>query len=113
MLAPYMEKLVSSQLSVQLSQNSGARGKGIWPLEVGRFQYLASCLLNRRCDMTSKRATKSKLNDRKEMDRARNLDIYSTRGKGRARAWEGRHAGSGLARAGTGLNFHSNLSKPG
>jgi hypothetical protein len=113
MSAPYAEKLVSSQLSVQLPQNSGARGKGNWPSEIGQFQYLASCPLSRRCDMISKRATKSKPNDRKEVARARNLEIYSNRGKGCAKAWEGRRAGSGPARAGTGLSLHSNLSKPG
>jgi hypothetical protein len=30
-------RLVSSQLSVQLPQNSGARGKENWPSEVGRL----------------------------------------------------------------------------
>jgi hypothetical protein len=113
MSAPYAEKLVSSQLSVQLPQNSGARRKGNWPSEVGRFQYLASCPLSRRCDMISKRATKSKPNDCKEMARAKNWEIHSTRSKRHVRAQEGRRVGSGLARAGIGLNFHSNLSKPG
>jgi hypothetical protein len=78
-----------------------------------RFQYLASCPLNRCCDVISKRATKSKPNNRKEMARARNLEIHSTRSKGRVRAREGRCAGSGLARASTGFNFHSNPPKPG
>jgi hypothetical protein len=111
-LAPYTEKLVSSQLSVQLSQNSGARGKENWPSEVGQLQYLASCPVSWRCDMISKRATKSKLNAHKEMARARNLEIYSNHGKGHARAREGRRAGSGLTRAGIELSFHSNPSEP-
>jgi hypothetical protein len=113
MLAPCAERLVSSQLSVQLPQNLGPRGKGNWPSEVGRLQYLAGCPVSWRCDMISKRATKSKPNARKVMAKARNLEIYSSRGKGRARAREGRRAGSGPTPAGTGLNFHSNPSKPG
>jgi hypothetical protein len=79
---------------------------------VGRLQYLAGCPVSWRCDMTSKRATKSKLRTRKEMAKARNLEIYSSRGKGHARAREGGRAGSGLARAGTGLSFHSYPLKP-
>jgi hypothetical protein len=105
-------RLVSSQLSAQLPQNSGARGKGNRPLEVGRLQYLAGCPVSRCCDMISKRATKSKPNVRKVMARARNLEIYSNRGKGRAKAWEGRRDSSGPARAGTGLSLHSNPARP-
>jgi hypothetical protein len=56
---------------------------------------------------------KSKPNTRKVMARARNLEIYSNRSKGRAKAWEGRCTGSSPARAGTGLSFRSNLSKVG
>jgi hypothetical protein len=84
-LAPYADKLVSSQLSVQLSQNSGARGKGNWPSEVSRLQYLAGCPASWRCDMISKRATKSKLSTGKETAKARNLEICSSRGKGHAK----------------------------
>jgi hypothetical protein len=88
-------RLVSSQLSVQLPQNSGARGKGNWPSEVSRLQYLAGCPICWRCDVISKRMIKSRPNTRKVMARARNWEIYSNRSKGRAKAWEGRHASSG------------------
>jgi hypothetical protein len=86
MLAPYAEKLVSSQLSVQLSQNSGARGKGNWPSEVGWLQYLASCPVSWRCDMTSKQVTKSELSTRKEIAKARNLESHSSHIEGYAKA---------------------------
>jgi hypothetical protein len=89
MLAPHADKLVSSQLSFQLPQNSGAREKGNWPLEVGRLQSLAGCLVSWRCDMISKRASKSKPSVRKETAKARDLGVYSSRGKGHAKAWEG------------------------
>jgi hypothetical protein len=46
------------------------------------------------------------------MARARNWEIYSNRGKGRAKAWEWRRAGSGPARAGIGLSLHSNPARP-
>jgi hypothetical protein len=84
-LAPYADKLVSSQLSVQLSQNSGARGKGNWPSEVGRLQYLAGCPVSWRCDMISKQATKSKLSTCEEMAKAKNSEIRSSHGKGHAK----------------------------
>jgi hypothetical protein len=100
MLAPYAEVLVSSQLSVQLPQNSGARGKGNWPSELGQLQYLAGCPVSWRYDMISKRATKSKPNARKVMAKARNLEIYSSRGRGLARAREGRCAGSNPSKPG-------------
>jgi hypothetical protein len=105
-------RLVSSQLLVQLPQNSRARGKGNWPSEVSRLQYLTGCSISWRCDMISKRATKSKPNTRKVMARAKNLEIYSNRSKGRAKAWERRHTGSSPARASTGLSFHSDPAKP-
>jgi hypothetical protein len=84
-LAPYADKLVSSQLSVQLSQNLGARGKGNWPSEVGRLQYLTGYPVSWRCDVISKRAMKSKLSTCKGTAKARNLEIRSIRGKGHAR----------------------------
>jgi hypothetical protein len=46
-------RLVSSQLSVQLPENSGARVKGNWPSEVSRLQYLAGCSISWHCDMIS------------------------------------------------------------
>jgi hypothetical protein len=75
-----------SQLSVQLPQNSGARWKGNWPSEVHRLQYLASCPISWRCDMISRRATKSKPNTRKVKARARNWEIRSIHSKGGAPA---------------------------
>jgi hypothetical protein len=75
-------RLVSSQLSIQLPQNSGARGKGNWPSEVSRLQYLTGCLISWRYDMISNRATKSKANTRNVVARARNWEIRSTRSKG-------------------------------
>jgi hypothetical protein len=62
---------------------------------VGRLQYLAGCPISWRCDMISKRATKSKPNTRKVMARARNLEIYSNRSKEHVKAWEGKRAGFG------------------
>jgi hypothetical protein len=62
--------------------------------------------------MISKQATKSKPNARKEMARARNSEIYSSRGKGHAKTREGRRASYGLARASTGLSSYSNPSGP-
>jgi hypothetical protein len=88
MSAPYANKLVSSQLSFQLPQNSGARGNGNWPLEVVRLQSLAGCPISWRCDMTSKRASKLKSSVRKEMAKARDLEVHSSRGKGYAKARE-------------------------
>jgi hypothetical protein len=49
-LAPYADKLVSSQLS----QNLGARGKGNWPSELGQLQYLVGYPVSWRCDVISK-----------------------------------------------------------
>jgi hypothetical protein len=105
-------RLVSSQLSVQLPQNSGARGKGNWPSEVSRLQYLAGCRISWRCDVISKQTTKSKPNTRKVMAGARNWEIYSNRSKERAKAWEGKRTGFGSARAGTGLSSRSNPAEP-
>jgi hypothetical protein len=79
---------------------------------VSWLQYLAGCPISWRCDMISKRATKSKPNTRKVVARARDLEIYSNHNKGRAKAWEGRRTGSSPARAGTGLSFHSDSAKP-
>jgi hypothetical protein len=53
---------------------------------VGWLQYLTGCPISWRYDMTGKRAMKSKLSTRKEMAKARNLEIYSSRGKGYAKA---------------------------
>jgi hypothetical protein len=78
---------------------------------VSQLQYLAGCLISWCCDMISKRATKPKPNTRKVMASARNLEIYSNRSKGRAKAWEGRHTGSSPARAGTELSFYSDPAK--
>jgi hypothetical protein len=87
--APYANELVSSQLLFQLPQNSGARGKGNWPLETGRLQSLAGCLISWRYNMTSKRASKSKSNVRKEMAKARGSKVHSSHDKGYAKAREG------------------------
>jgi hypothetical protein len=84
---PYANELVSSQLLFQLPQNSGARGKGNWPLEMGRLQSLASCLISWRCEMTSKRASKSSA--RKEGAKASGLEVHSSHGKGHAKAHKG------------------------
>jgi hypothetical protein len=46
------------------------------------------------------------------MAKARDLEVHSSRGKGYAKAREGRRAGSGLARAGIGLSFYFCLLKP-
>jgi hypothetical protein len=89
MSAPYVNELVSSQLLFQLPQNSGARGKGNWPLETGRLQSLAGCPISWHCDITSKRALKSKSSVRKEMAKASGLEVHSSRGKGYAKAQEG------------------------
>jgi hypothetical protein len=55
---------------------------------VGRLQSLAGCLISWRYDMISKRASKLKSSIRKETAKARNLEVYSSRGKGHAKAWE-------------------------
>jgi hypothetical protein len=107
------EKLVSSKLLVQLPQNSGARGKGNWPSEVGRLQYLAGCPISWRCDTIDKRATKSEPNMRKAMARAGNWEVYSNHGLGHAKAWEGKCVGFNLARAGTKLSLCSNSAELG
>jgi hypothetical protein len=87
-------------------------GKGNWPSEMSWLQYLTGCPISWRCDMISKRATKSKPNTHKVMARARNWEIFSNRSKGHAKAWERRRSGSGPARAGTGLSLHPNLARP-
>jgi hypothetical protein len=107
------EKIVSSKLLVQLPQNSGARGKGNWPSEVGRLQYLAGYSISWCRDTISKRATKSKPNTRKATARAENWEVYSNHGLGRAKAWEGKRASFDLARAGTKPNLLSNSVEPG
>jgi hypothetical protein len=88
MSAPYASKLVSSQLSFQLPQNSGARGKGNWPLEVGWLQSLVGCPISWRCDLTSKRASKLKSSIRKEMAKASGLEVRSNHGRGYTKAQE-------------------------
>jgi hypothetical protein len=80
---------------------------------VGRLQYLAGCPISWRGDTISKRATKSEPNARKATARARNWEVYSNHGLGRAKAWEGKHAGFDLARAGTRLSLRSNSAEPG
>jgi hypothetical protein len=87
--APRVNELVSSQLLVQLPQNSGARGKGNWPLEMGRLQPLAGCPISWHCDMTGKRASKSKSSTRKERAKASGSEVHSSHGKGHAKAREG------------------------
>jgi hypothetical protein len=62
--------------------------------------------------MISERATKSKPNTCKITARAGNWEIYSNRGKGRAKAWEGKRAGFDLAQAGTRLSLLSNPARP-
>jgi hypothetical protein len=89
MSALYVNELVSSQLLFQLPQNLGVRGKGNWPLETGRLQSLAGCPISWRCDMTSKRASKSKSSIRKVMDKASGSEVHSSRSKGYAKAHEG------------------------
>jgi hypothetical protein len=88
-LAPYVNELVSSQLLFQLPQNSGARGKGNWTLKAGQLQSLAGCPISWRCDITSKRASKSKSSVRKEMAKASGLEVHSSRGKGYAKVRKG------------------------
>jgi hypothetical protein len=90
----------------------GGWGKGNWPSEVSRLQYLAGCPISWRWYVISKRTTKSKPNTRKVMARARNLEIYPSHSKGHAKAREGKHTGSGSARAGTGLSFHFDPTEP-
>jgi hypothetical protein len=87
--APYVNELVSSQLSFQLPQNSGARGKGNWPLETGRLQSFAGCPISQHCDMTSKRASKSKSSVHEEMAKASGLEVHPSHSKGYAKAREG------------------------
>jgi hypothetical protein len=89
MLAPCVNGLVSGQLSFQLPQNSGARGKGNWPLGTGQLQSLAGYPISWRCNMTSKRASKSKSSARKERAKASGSEIHSSHGKGHAKAREG------------------------
>jgi hypothetical protein len=62
--------------------------------------------------MISERTTKSKPNMRKVMARAKNWEIYSNRGKGRAKAWEGKRASFDLTQADTRLSLHSNPARP-
>jgi hypothetical protein len=87
--APYVNELVLDQLSFQLPQNSGARGKGNWPLEMGRLHSLAGCPISWRCDMTSKRASKSKSSARKEMAKASDSEVHSSHSKGYAKDRKG------------------------
>jgi hypothetical protein len=49
---------------------------------------------------------------RKVSARAENWEIYSNRSKERAKAREGKCAGSNLAQAGTRLSLHSNPARP-
>jgi hypothetical protein len=77
----YANELVLSQLSFQLPQNLGARGKGNWPLEMGQVQSLAGCLISWRCDMTSRRALKSKSGVRKERAKASGWEVHPSHGK--------------------------------
>jgi hypothetical protein len=86
---PYVNELVSSQLLVQLPQNSGARGKGNWSLETGQLQSLAGYLISWRCDITGKRASKSKSSTRKDRAKASGSEVHSGHGKGHAKAREG------------------------
>jgi hypothetical protein len=58
-----------------------ARGKGNWPLETGRLQSLAGCPISWRCDMTSKRVSKSKSSIRREMAKASGLEVHPGRYK--------------------------------
>jgi hypothetical protein len=89
--APCVNELVLGQLSFQLPQNSGARGKGNWPLGTGQLQSLAGYLISWHCNMTSKRASKSKSKSsaRKERAKASGSEIHSSHGKGHAKAREG------------------------
>jgi hypothetical protein len=89
MSAPYVNELFSSQLLVQLPQNSGAGGKGNWPLEAAWPQSLVECPISWRCDITSKRASKSKSSVRKEMAKASGLEVHPSRSKGYMKAREG------------------------
>jgi hypothetical protein len=89
MSAQYVNELVSSQLSFQLPQNMGSRGKGNWPLEAGRLQSLAGCPISWRCDMTWKRASKSKSSIREEMAKASGLEVHLGHNKVCAKVREG------------------------
>jgi hypothetical protein len=84
--ASYANELVSSQLSFQLPQNSGARGKGNWPLETVQLQSFTGCPISQRCDKTSKGAPKSKSSVRKEMAKASGSEVHSSRGKSYTKA---------------------------
>jgi hypothetical protein len=86
--APYANELVSSQLSFRLPQILGARGKGNWPLETCRLQSFVGCPISQRCDMTSKRASKSKRSICEEMAKASGLEVHPSRSKGYAKARE-------------------------
>jgi hypothetical protein len=81
MSASYPNELVLSQLSFQLPQYLGARGKGNWPLEAGRLQSFSSCPISWRCGMTSKRALKSKSGVHEEMAKSSELEVHPSRSK--------------------------------
>jgi hypothetical protein len=55
---------------------------------MGRLQSLAGYPISWRCDMTSKRVSKSKSSICKEMAKAGGLEVRSSRGKGYAKARE-------------------------
>jgi hypothetical protein len=86
--ASYANELVLSQLSFQLPQNSGARGKGNWPLEAGRLQSFTSCPISWRRDMTSKRALKLKSGIHEEMAKSSELEVHPSRSKVYAKVQE-------------------------
>jgi hypothetical protein len=111
-LASYVNELVSSQLLVHLPQNSGARGKGNWPLETGQLQSLADCPISWRCDITSKRASKSKSSIRKEMTKASGLEVHSSRGRGYVEVQKGETCRLQSRPSQHGCGFHPSLLKP-
>jgi hypothetical protein len=111
MSTSYANELVLSQLSFQLPQNSGARGKGNWPLEMGQLQSLVGCLISWRCDMTSRRASKSKSGVRKERAKLVVGRFTPATARFTRRFEKERHAGFDLARAGAGCNSYSYLLK--
>jgi hypothetical protein len=56
---------------------------------MGQLQSLANCPISWRCDITSKRALKSKSSVRKEMAKASGLEVHPSRSKGYVKAREG------------------------
>jgi hypothetical protein len=78
-----MNELVLSQLSIQLPQNSGARGKGKCSLKTGRLQSFAGYPISWCGVMTRKRGSKSKSAEAfvREMTKANDLEVRLSHSK--------------------------------